>query len=378
MIQSKVLPDSRRRRGLPLLVCLGISLISGPHADAQDKATTGTTTTETRRVRLQPVLRPRENQVRLDPVIRGQQPRPEKTPAPQREDASKPPKVESAPASEASPPSSPASASKKLSVRQPPLPPPLAPGERPPKTPSMARASHRLSAAQSLLDKGEIDEARRYLFDLALEIHGTSEGAQALMMAALALNDIEQTRSELREIVRAYPSGEVSRAALARMGDLSFILGNYEDSIAAYRDFRKLAKTPKDKRQADIRIALALLRSERYDQSLEALEEINRDYPQLQQTPELLEAHAEALMATGQIAEADARFEALERGFPNYQSAAKVLLNRGLCAELLGDADTAQRQYTLIAEEYPGSLEAGLAAGRLEDLKVPLLAGALD
>lgn len=371
---TKTFPDNRRISRVSLLLTLGGFMILSPPAMAQDTATTSTP--GTRRVRLQPVLRPRENQVRLNPVLRGQEPEPRKTPKPQPKKTPEP--VEAKPKPE--PPSDPETptAPKTITVRQPPLPPPLGPGENPPKTPTNARASHRLSAAQALLDKGELDEARRYLFDLALEVHGTPEGAQALMMAALALDDIEQTRAELREIVRAYPSGEVSRMALARMGDLSFILGNYQDSIAAYRDFRKLARKPTDKRKADIRIAIALLRSERYDLALDALEEIEREYPQLQQTPDLLEAQAEALMATGEIAEADERFEALERGFPNYQSAAKVLLNRGLCAELLGDADTAQRQYTTITEEYPGSLEAGLAAGRLEDLNVPLLAGALD
>jgi TolA-binding protein len=160
------------------------------------------------------------------------------------------------------------------------------------------------------------------------------------------------------------------------MGDLSFILGNYEDSISAYRSFRKLAQNPEDKRKADIRIALALLRSERYEQALKALADVARDYPNLNQTPELLEAEAEALMATGQLAQAAERFESLERGFPNYESAAKVLLNRGLCAELLGDADTARRQYTILTEEYPGSLETGLAADRLKDLEIPLIAAA--
>jgi TolA-binding protein len=53
-----------------------------------------------------------------------------------------------------------------------------------------------------------------------------------------------------------------------------------------------------------------------------------------------------------------------------------VLLNRGLCAELLGDADTARRQYTILTEEYPGSLETGLAADRLKDLEIPLIAAA--
>lgn len=375
MFSSPVSSDASPRRASALLVGFAVALLLTPPVAAQDAPTTGTAAT--RRVRLQPVLRPRENQVRLAPVIRGQQPEPEKTPAPESKEPRESIKVEPKTESDSKPePETPKPTTG--SVPQPPIPPPLGPGERPPKTPANARAPHRMSAAQSLIDKGEINEARRYLFDLALEIHGTPEGAEALMMAALALDDIEQTRAELREIVRAYPSGEVSRAALARMGDLSFILGNYEDSIAAYRDFRRIARTAEDKRRADIRIALALLRSERYERALEALQQINNDYPQLQQTPELLEAQAEALMATGRIAEADRRFEALERGFPNYQSAAKVLLNRGLCAELLGDADTARRQYAVITEEFPETLEAGLAAGRLQDLDVPLLAGAMD
>lgn len=342
----------------------------------------GTSPSSTRRVRLQPVLRPKESTVRLKPVLRGQTTAPKPAPTAKPKAAATP---EPAPA--AAQAMAPATAPPVVAavprtggsiVRQPALPPPLQPGQRPPKSAALARADRRILAARALIDKGEVDEARKYLFQLALEIHGTPEGARSLLMAALALDDLEQTKQELREIIRAYPSGDVTRVAFSRLGELNFILGNYEDSIAAYRDLRKVAESPEQRRQADFRIALALQRSGQYEAALQAIDEVARTYPDLLKTPELIEAHGEALMANGKIREAGERFHELETDFPNYQSAAKVLMNRGLCAELLGDADAARRHYTLISEEYPGSLEANLAAGRLEDLRVPLIAAATE
>lgn len=367
------------------LLVAGLILSSPMCSMAQAGASdSDTSPSASKRVRLQPVLRPRESTVRLKPVLRGQPsaskpaPKPASAPEPQPEIASPttPPSAEPAPAAAAATLAAvPAGGS---AVKQPPLPPALKPGEAPPRSAAAARADRRIAAAQALIDKGEIDEARQYLFQLALETHGTPEAARALLLAALAIDDLDQTKQELREIVRAYPNGDVTRTATARLGELNFILGNYEDSLAAYRDLRNMATTEDQRRQADFRIALALQRGGRYSEALQAIEQVARTYPELGKAPEFIEAHAEALMANDKMREAGTRFAELESDFPNYQSAAKVLLNRGLCSELLGDSDAAGRLYSLITEDYPGSLEANLAAARLTDLGVPLIAGAAN
>lgn len=350
------------------------------HAQTKS-ADTSTSAGEVRRVRLQPVLRKSESAVRLNPVIRQTPaPTPKKPkaaakpkPQPQAAVAAKP-----APAPSAAPAPKPERTTVVSSVRQPPLGDPLPPGQQPPRSASTARAPHRLAAGRALLDKGEVDAGRRLLFQLATEIPGTPQAAEALLLAALALDDIDQTKQELREIVRVYPSGDVTRVALSRMGELNFIVGNYGESISAYRDFRKIAETQDQRRQADLRIAIALLRSEQYAEANKALTQVAADYPELRQTPELLEAQGDSLMAIGNLRDASARFDDLQRGFPNYESAVKVLMNRGLCAELLGDSATARREYTRITQDFPGSIEASLAAGRLADLQAPLLTGAVD
>jgi tetratricopeptide (TPR) repeat protein len=351
---------SRRllRRLTLIAAACSVCITIGDPAWAQGDA--ATTEGATRRVRLQPVIRSSQEPVRLDPVIRA--------PAPAA--ATPAPSVTPAPAAQPTP--------LPRAVKQPPLGGPYKKDDRPPGSAVAARATQRIAAAQSLLENGEVNAARAELFNLAGEIRGTPEAAEALLTAAFALDDIQQTKNELREIVRAYPHESVGRIALARMGELNFILGNYDESIKAYRDFRKIAETDDQRRRADFRIALALLHSEKYEEAAKALDAVARDYPDLEASPELFEARGDANMALGNLREAEAAFQLLERDFPNYDSAVKVRMNRGLCAELLGDVGTAKREYALIIQEFPGSLEAGLAVQRLEDLDVPLIADAAE
>lgn len=339
-----------------------------------------TSATAEKRVRLRPILKPSEGAVRLKPVLKRKS-KPKAKPVEQTEAEEAPEAAPAAtrdqeapnPVTAVQPPDSKPGASR---VKQPPLPAPLKPGEKPAHSAASVRASHRLAAAQGLLEDGEIDQGRELLFQLATEIPGTKEAAQALLAAALALDDVDQSKAELREIVRAYPNGEVSRIALARMGELNFIVGNYEESIHAYRNLRKIAENKEQRRDADFKIAVGLLRSEKFAEAQQALLDAARDYPELKDSPEFIEARGDASMAIGQWGEANAFYDTLQRSFPNYESTAKVLMNRGLCSELLGSTDTARQNYAQIIKEFPGTTEAGLAQQRLDDLSSPLVAEA--
>jgi TolA-binding protein len=364
MFLSSLFISHFRRRVFPGSVLLALAFMGEPAAAQTQGEDSATTTGVTRRVRLQPVLRGSQEAVRLNPVIRSSTPAapaPAKAP-PQPAERTAPPSAETPRASG--------------QVRQPPLGGPYKPGDGPARAAPAVRASHRIAGARALIDNGEIDAGRAALFNLANEIRGTAEAAEALLLAAFALEDLNQTKRELREILKAYPHESVGRVALARMGELNFILGNYEESIQAYRDFRKIAESDEQRRRADFRIAVALLQSGHYSAAGEALQNVARDYPELETTPELFEARGDAHLALGELREAEAAFQRLERDFPNYDSAVKVRMNRGLCAELLGDIETAERVYALVIQDFPGSLEAGLASQRLQDLRVPLIAGA--
>ena len=74
----------------------------------------------------------------------------------------------------------------------------------------------------------------------------------------------------------------------------------------------------------------------------------------------------------GRVEEAGKIYETIETRFPNYGFAVKVLMSRGICAELLGHADEAGRFYESILGAYPQSIEATLAEQRLADLRRPL------
>lgn len=314
-----------------------------------------TTSSSIKRITLKPIIRNEPAEVRLKPVLKGQ------------EETEKP----------------------KPKTRQRPQPAPkpaqtLVPREQwpvaegsvaldPAKVES-ARAS--LARAKALLERGSSEAARRQLLAIEPQLEGTADAAEARFLAAEALGDLEQARNELRDLVLKYPWAPVTEQALSKIGELSFILGDYDESIKAYRAWRGMAGDPQAAREADLKIAMALLRSSQFQDAEAELARLLAEHPDLSQSPDVLDAHADALLALGRYNEAADLYLNIENRFPNYPFGVKVLMNRGLCAELTGDFEQARVIYRDLIDSYPGSIESSLAGERLQDLERPLVPAA--
>ena len=212
-----------------------------------------------------------------------------------------------------------------------------------------------------------------FIIEHQLTLPETPEAPRARLLAARTLPDLRRERGELSSLVADYPLDAAAREALERIGEISFDLGDYDECIRAFQAFMALETAPDRIRQAAVQTSIALLRSGRYEESVRELRQLRQNDPALESTARILEAEADALLALSRAGEAAALFEQLETRFPNDAGTAKVLLSRGLCAELLGRPEDARQFYRLLAEEKPTSVQRILAIRRLEDLATPLL-----
>lgn len=231
----------------------------------------------------------------------------------------------------------------------------------------------RLAQAKAALQSGKVEEARAALKDLAREFPRSPEAPEALLVAAGAIPDLGAARDELRPIVRNYPLSAPGRQALSRIGDYSFILGDYDECVRAFKAYLTLETETIPLRQAHIQLALAMLRSGQFVGAQTEFQLLRAKYPDLDKSAEILEGEAESLLALGNFKEADGLLTRVESEFPNYASISKVMLSRGICAELDGRSADAKTIYEGLSSSYPQSLEAGLARDRLNELAQPLV-----
>lgn len=350
--------DRKRRRSLGLFLCVAVLFAQGSAVRAQQETDDNSTTT-VRSVRLKPIIRKESEEVRLKPILKGTQSPQEQTEpgAPERPAPTNAEPVRRPPAQRLTP-------REQWPVQQ---------GSVKLDPAKVERAKGELVRARALMARGSSEAARSQLLALEPQLEGRPEGAEARYLAAQALNDIEQARNELRDLVLKYPWAPVTPDALSRIGELSFILGDYEESLRAYRAWREIATRPEQQREADVRIALSLLQSGQFEEAETALAKLTEASPEMAQSPELIEAHADALMALGRYDEAAQEYREMGDRFPNYQFGVKVLMNRGLCAELSGDFEKAESLYRTLLETYPGSIEASMATERLRDLSEPVV-----
>ena len=230
-----------------------------------------------------------------------------------------------------------------------------------------------MAEAKRLLELGNSANARELLLTLARENPRAADTPEALFLAATANPNLPEARAEFGRLALDHPLSEQAPPALAHVGELSFILGEYGASVTAFKAYRKFETDPRRRRDVDIRLAMALLRSGQYEEALSEFEAIRTKYTDLAGVPELMESRADALLGLGRLEEADALLQKVETGFPNYGFAVKVLFGRGLCAELLGRTSDARRIYREIGSQHAGSIEASLAADRLADIEIPLV-----
>ncbi len=246
------------------------------------------------------------------------------------------------------------------------------PQTRPSNPPEISPAQQ-LAEARTKLDAGRIREARALLLKLAQDSPKSPEAPEALLLAAGANRDLKQGVKELQAIVETYPNAPATREALARIGELSIVIGDYPTAVKALSAYRLMETDPAKGRQADIQVSLALLRAGQYESARKEYEQLLSRYSDLNQSPQILEGLADARLALGEIEPAASLYEQIDKKFPNYESSVKVMMNRGLCAELRGQTEAAKGFYETIQRDYPKSVEAPLAAARLEDLKQPLI-----
>lgn len=234
------------------------------------------------------------------------------------------------------------------------------------------RLKRRLAEGKRMLTRGSLGSAREILLQLAKQAPKSAEAPEALFYAATAQEDLTLVRDELRGLVRKYPRSGVTHKALGRIGEISLILGDYAESLSAFRALRRVSDRPEHRRDASSKIILALVRSGAFEQAADEIENAVAEYPDLRRAPEIVDAHGEALLGSGQYGAGSALLAGVETQFPNYEFAAKVLLNRGLCEELGGNAAEASEIYRAVRSRFPDGIESSLAAARLRDLSIPL------
>lgn len=231
----------------------------------------------------------------------------------------------------------------------------------------------RLKQARYLIERGDIQEGRDVLFLLVRESPKSAQAPQALLLAAGYVQDFDAARRELRAITLNYPDSPETREALARIGEYSLVLGDYAGCIEALNSLIVLETDPDRVRQAEVQLAVATLRAAQYEVARTRFEELQAKYARLRDSPEMMQGEADALLALGETSRADAVLERIETKFPNYGFAAKVLMSRGICAELEGRTDDAGAFYQMIVQGHAKSIEAPLATARLKDLSDPLI-----
>lgn len=238
---------------------------------------------------------------------------------------------------------------------------------------SVRVARHRLAAAEALSQRGALEESRRSFLKLADDFPKSLEAPQSLLLAALNREDLNGARSELRGLIARYPWSEPCRTALAKIGEFSFFLGDYDETILAYEAYLKVAPSYEAASQIQLTLALVTLRAGQYSEAESKFELLASKYPSLVQMPEFMAGYAETLLALGEWNRSAELYQEIEGKFPNYEFTAQIMMGQGLAAELQGDLRAAYAAYRTIEEGFPESTEAAMARDRLNDLAIRLI-----
>lgn len=257
-------------------------------------------------------------------------------------------------------------------VRLDPILRPALPIFQPQATPSPA--SQWMDAGLEALDRGETQAAREEFDRIIREHPGSPEAPEALLQASRLTPRLDASLALLERLVADYPDAAQVGPALERIGELSFLLGDFDRAAGAYDAFRSRPDVPPEAvRAAEIKLALAMLRAGRHEAAGREFASLRRRYPDLEDAPDLLEGEADARLALAEFGRADALLERIEFRFPNYGAMGKVLMGRGLCAELSADPAAARAFYERIQRDWPRGIEARLARERVLDLDLPLI-----
>lgn len=235
-------------------------------------------------------------------------------------------------------------------------------------------ATQLLVQVRAAIDAGDTAGGRVMAMRIAERHPDSTAAPEALFLATSGLDDLGGAVRELLALVDRYPDSPAAGAALVRAGEFSFLLGDHAGAASAFERYMARSDASPDRLpQVESRRALALLRAARFPEARAAFEALFDSREEMLESPAMLESYAETLMGLGDHVAAREILDRVDGRFPSYENAVKVLMGRGLCAEILGETEAARRIYSTIVTNYPASLEAPLAGRRVSDLGRPLV-----
>ncbi len=215
-----------------------------------------------------------------------------------------------------------------------------------------ALALHRSTEAADLL--------RRYLE----QFPSAPDAMRAKLMLGEALLDSEnvnQGRDLLRQVAVSQPHSLLGAKAYARLGEMAFAEGKYEEAIGELEKRLTSSTTIDGNDEILLMLAKAYRATNRPAQAQGALRDLVQFFPESEETPQLLMELSKVLDDLGQREEATRIAGQAAQRFPENP---QVLLNYAHFRELSGDMYTAAQ--TLLAADTAGAKDPTLllTAGR--------------
>jgi TolA-binding protein len=229
--------------------------------------------------------------------------------------------------------------------------------------------------------RGRNDEARRDFLKLASDFPGSAIAPEALFAAAQLEKASVKTRlAEFQALTTRFPGTIWATRSLCQIGQTQFLLGNWSESLKAYRAYRDQHGEEAGKPAMRMDMTKCCLQLRQYEEGLAELERLEADYPNLRSTEQVLDLKSECQMALSRYDEAIYSLQTLLRSYPNFELAPKAVLCLGLCYEQIGRPQDAKPLYTQLIQTYPADradtpAETRMAQERLAQLDKPLLGG---
>lgn len=155
---------------------------------------------------------------------------------------------------------------------------------------------------------------------------------------------------------------------LNRLGDCSFNSRHFEDAIKLYEQVVSHKGAGADYALFQKGYALGLLH--RYDEKIQAMQQINNLYPRSDYADDALYETARAQLQLEKSDDAILTYTKLLKQYPNSNKAAKSALELGMAYRTLKQYDNATQAFKQTIERYAGSEEAYAALEGLEQVYV--------
>lgn len=232
---------------------------------------------------------------------------------------------------------------------------------------------HEFEQALDLIERGRAREAKSALNQFVERYPESSYSAQALYQIALLETQVEQAIQVLQRLARSYPDSSWAHIGFYRLGELYFFLEQYKQARDAFEQYLVHQPNGQFSDKAHQRIVICLMRMGNYVEALRQLAMLQKNFPEFEHDPEIIDLVSECYAQLGYIEKAYEYLQTIVTKFPNYTFLPKIYLNLGLCQEELNRWDEAENTYAELTRLFPDSPEALLARVRIADLTMPLL-----